>query len=302
MKSKSIYIYGSAIISMLFWGMSFVWTSVLLKYYEPVSIIFFRLLLSTIVLFLWLKIFGGFTKIKREDYKLFLLSSLMNPFLYFLGENYGIKLTTPTVSAVVIATIPLFAPIVAYVTFREKLSWINISGLLVSFFGISIMLMNRNFNLEADPLGVLALFFAVFSAIVYSVFLKKLSLKYNPFLIIAFQNLIGLIYFTPVFLIMDAGSILQEIPNTEAIFSLIALAVFCSSLAYVGFTYTTREIGIAKTNVFTNLIPVFTAIFSFLVIGELINSQKIFGILIVITGLFFSQIKRISKSIKIKNK
>ncbi|MCF8367807.1 MAG: DMT family transporter [Bacteroidales bacterium] len=298
MKAKQFYVYGSAIISMFFWGMSFVWTSVLLKYYEPITIIFFRLLLSTIVLFLWLKLFGGITKIKKEDYKLFLVSSLFNPFLYFIGENYGVKLTTPTISAVVIATIPLFAPIAAYLSFREKLSWLNIAGLLVSFFGISIMLFNRNFSLDADIVGIGALFFAVFSAVGYSVLLKKLSFGYNPFFIIAIQNLIGLIYFAPLFFFLEAGSVFSKLPNSEAITSVIALAVFCSSLAYVGFAYATREIGIARTNVFTNLIPVFTAIFSFLLIGEQINSQKILGILIVIAGLLFAQIRKLNKSIK----
>jgi len=72
----------------------------------------------------------------------------------------------------------------------------------------------------------------------------------------------------------------------------LALAVFCSSLAFVAFTIATREIGVSKANVFANLIPVFTGIFSFLVIGETLNLQKIIGIVVVVAGLFFSQLKK----------
>jgi drug/metabolite transporter (DMT)-like permease len=272
--------------------MSFVWTAIVLEYYQPVTIIFLRLVISTIFLFLWVRIFQKKETINRKDYKLFFISALFNPFLYFLGENYGIKFTSPTISAVLIATIPLFAPIVAYVKLKEKLNWINIAGICISFAGILIMLLNKNLQLDASPRGVLALLIAVFSAVSYVVYLKILSTRYSPFFIIAVQNLIGLVYFLPIFLIFDFNQFISVKPSLTVISSLIALAIFCSSIAFVAFTIATREIGVSKANVFANLIPVFTGVFSFLVIEEELNLQKILGIVIVVGGLFFSPIKK----------
>lgn len=277
---------------MLLWGMSFVWTAIVLEYYQPVTIIFLRLVISTIFLFSWVRIFQKKETINRKDYKLFFISALFNPFLYFLGENYGIKFTSPTISAVLIATIPLFAPIVAYVKLKEKLNWINIAGICISFAGILIMLLNKNLQLDASPRGVFALLIAVFSAVSYVVYLKILSTRYSPFFIIAVQNLIGLVYFLPIFLIFDFNQFISVKPSLTVISSLIALAIFCSSIAFVAFTIATREIGVSKANVFANLIPVFTGVFSFLVIREELNLQKILGIVIVVGGLFFSQIKK----------
>lgn len=277
---------------MLLWGMSFVWTAIVLEYYQPVTIIFLRLVISTIFLFSWVRIFQKKETINRKDYKLFFISALFNPFLYFLGENYGIKFTSPTISAVLIATIPLFAPIIAYVKLKEKLNWINIAGICISFAGILIMLLNKNLQLDASPKGVFALLVAVFSAVSYVVYLKILSTRYSPFFIIAVQNLIGLVYFLPIFLIFDFNQFISVKPSLTVISSLIALAILCSSIAFVAFTIATREIGVSKANVFANLIPVFTGVFSFLVIGEELNLQKILGIVIVVGGLFFSQIKK----------
>jgi drug/metabolite transporter (DMT)-like permease len=277
---------------MLLWGMSFVWTSIALEYYQPVTIIFLRLIISTIFLFSWIKLFQKVEKIQKGDYKLFFISALFNPFFYFLGENYGVKFTSPTISAVIIATIPLFAPIVAYFRLKEKLSWLNITGIMISFFGILIILLNKDLSFETSPKGTLALFFAVFSAVIYSVYLKILSQKYSPFFIIAIQNLIGLILFLPVFLLFDFSAFIMVKPDLRLISSLIALAVFCSSIAFVAFTIAMREIGVSKANVFANLIPVFTGIFSFIIVGEQLNLQKILGIIIVVTGLFFSQFKK----------
>ena len=74
--------------------------------------------------------------------------------------------------------------------------------------------------------------------------------------------------------------------------SLFALAVLCSSMAFILFTIAVREIGVARSNVFANLIPVFTGVFSFIVIAERLGNQKILGIVIVVAGLFFAQMGR----------
>jgi drug/metabolite transporter (DMT)-like permease len=55
--------------------------------------------------------------------------------------------------------------------------------------------------------------------------------------------------------------------------------------------------GISKANVFSNCIPVFTALFSFLLMGEKLSIQNIIGMVIVIAGLFLSQFDRRKKSI-----
>ena len=289
MQSKRIYVDGAVIISMLLWGMSFVWTAVALRYYQPITVIFLRLIFSTLVLFIYLKIVGIKTHIKRTHFNLFLISALFNPFFYFLGENYGVKLTSPTISAVFIATIPLVAPIGAWLFLKEKMSRLNILGLIISFGGVLILLLKNDFSFEFPLAGAGALMFAVLSAVIYTIYLKKLSDYYNPFLIIDVQNLLGILYFAPLFGFLEIDDFIQIRPNVELISSILALAVFCSSLAFVAFTFAMREIGVGKTNVFANLIPVFTGIFSFFIIGEELSTQKIIGIVIVITGLFFSQ-------------
>lgn len=284
---------------MLFWGMSFVWSKIALDYYDPITILLLRLILSSGLLFLGLKLFGRLKKFEKKDWKLFLLSALFNPFLYFLGENYGLKFSTPTITAVIIATIPVFTPVFAWLYFREKLSLLNVFGLVVSFLGVLVMLVDRNYNLNVSPVGVAWLSLAVVTAVFYSVLLKKLAVKYDPFLIIAWQNLIGACYFLPVFLIFDYQHFISVQPNAELISSLLLLAVFASSLAFVFFTISSREIGISKTNLFTNLIPVFTAAFSFVILGEVLEMQKVLGMFVVITGVLMSQLTKNSRFVSI---
>jgi drug/metabolite transporter (DMT)-like permease len=292
-------VYTIAILAMLFWGLSFVWSSIVLQYYSPIATIFLRLVISTAVLFFFLKISGKMEKIKKEDFKLILISAFFNPFLYFLGENYGLKLTSPTIASVIIATIPVFAAIAARVTLKERLHWINVLGIAVSFSGIIIMLINKDMSFNSSPIGIGMLLFAVASAVTYSVFLKRLTLKHSSMNIIFYQNAIGIVLFLPVFLVHDLKNVLSIIPDARLITALLLLAVFASTFAFVFFTMTVKSIGVTRANVFSNLIPVFTGIFSFIFISEIFTLNKIFGMIIVITGVFITQTtKSISRKYK----
>jgi drug/metabolite transporter (DMT)-like permease len=285
-------IYPIIILSMIFWGMSFVWTSIVFKYYHPITTIFIRLIISTLLLTAFIFLTGKFERLQKKDRGLFLLSSLFNPFLYFLGENFGLLNSSPTISSVIIATIPVFTPLVAFIVLRERISWLNVAGIFISFFGIGIMMVNPDLSLNSSPAGIIFLLGAVTSAVIYSVFLKKLTQKYSSLTIITYQNALGVIYFLPLFLFFDFKHFITVRPNMELISSLLQLSVFASSLAFIFFTMTVKEIGVSKTNVFSNLIPVFTAIFSAIFISEIFTSTKIAGMATVIIGVMISQVKR----------
>lgn len=285
-------IYPIILLCMVFWGMSFVWSSIVFKYYNPISTIFLRLIISTTLLSAFIFFSGKYERLKKEDVGLFLFSSLFNPFLYFIGENFGLKNSSPTISAVIIATIPLFTPLVAFFALKERISALNIAGIFISFIGVGIMLVNPDFSLNASPAGVFFLGWAVISAVIYSVFLKKLTQKYSSLTIITYQNAIGILYFLPLFLIFDFQHFITVKPNTELVSSLLQLSFFASSLAFIFFTMSVKELGVSRTNVFSNLIPVFTAIFSVIFISENFSLTKIAGMAVVMAGVLITQIRR----------
>ncbi len=289
MKKIRLPVHFYPLTAMVFWGLSFIWSSYLLKFYEPVTIIFIRLILSASFLFLILRLFFPAEHVARKDLKLILLSSLFNPFLYFLGENYGLKYSTPTISAVIIATIPVFSPVVAYLTFREKLSRLNFVGIAVSFAGIVIMLITKDFTLAADIRGIIFLFGAVLAALFYSVMLKKLTGKYSALLLIAWQNFLGIFLFLPFFLIFEYDSVIHTMPTAGIVGSFLLLSILASSVAFVFFAHSVKLLGISKANIYSNLIPVFTAFFSWILLSESITIRKILGILLVVGGVYLSE-------------
>ena len=199
--------------------------------------------------------------------------------------------SSPVISSAIIATIPLFTPIAAYFFLNERLTGWNILGFIVSFFGVIFMLVNRNLELTISTKGILFLFSAVVVAVGYSISLRKLTLLYKPLTITFVQNVIGMIYFIPVVLVMERFEPSNIANIGSYIIPLLSLGIFASSVAYALWAFAFSKLGAARANIYSNLIPVFTAIFSWIILSETMGLQKIIGILFVIGGLILSQTK-----------
>lgn len=102
--------------------------------------------------------------------------------------------------------------------------------------------------------------------------------------------------FYPVALLKEHESIAAFTFTAEFALPVLLLGIFSSSLAFVFFTHSVKSLGIAKANIYTNLIPVFTAIFSILVLRETPLPQQWMGMLLVISGVAMSQKSPLSRA------
>jgi drug/metabolite transporter (DMT)-like permease len=282
---------------MIFWSFSFIWFKEANKTFHPVTIVFIRLFFSVILLTTYLVATKNFMKIQKKDRKMFLMLALFEPFIYFLGESFGLTYVSATVCSVLISTIPVFATIGAWLFFKERLKIINYSGIILSFIGVLVFILNKDGSISFNIKGLGLLLIAVISAVGYNLTLSRLVGTYTPVYIVNVQNLIGAVLFLPLFLILDFKHF-TDIPLTVGLFKpIIELSVFASCAAFILFAYSVKNMGITKANVFSNCIPVFTALFSFILLGEKLTFQNILGMAIVIAGLFMSQIDGHSKRI-----
>lgn len=281
----------AAFFSMFFWGISYVWSKVVFEFYSPITTIFFRLLISVLVLFIFMKFTGQLQLIKRKDLGLLVISAFFNPFLYFVGESFGLKLVSASVSAFIVATIPVFTPVFAFWFLKERLKPLSMVGLIVSFIGVLFIILRIDFSLSASPLGIGLLFLAVCSAIIYAIILKKLVISYNPVSLIAWQELVGVLYFLPLFLYFDVSTVWLIQPSTNAILSLLALGFFASAIAYVLYTFVLKNMTLSKANIYVNLIPVFAAVTAYFVLDEIFTPVKVIGMILVIFGVVLSQFR-----------
>jgi len=296
--NKQVKTYGAVILAMIFWAFSFIWFKEANKTFYPLTIVFIRLLFAVILMTTFLVATKNFMKIKKKDRKLFLMLALFEPFFYFIGESFGLTYVSATVCSVLISTIPVFATIGAWLIFRERLKLINYAGIILSFIGVLVFILNSDGSLNFNIKGLAFLMLAVLTAVGYNLTLSRLVGTYSPVYIVGVQNIIGATLFLPLFIILDFHHFFRT-PFTFNMFKpIIELAVFASCGAFILFAYSVQKMGITKANVFSNSIPVFTALFSFIILGEKLTIQNIIGMAIVIAGLLMSQMNGRQKNIE----
>ena len=284
---------------MSFWGFSFVWTKIVYEYLLPLSTIFIRLTFAALILVSIKFLFRIKIKPAKGDMKWLFLLSVTEPFMYFLGESFGMQYISSTLASVIISTIPVFSIIIAYIFVNEKLNWLNITGIFISFFGILIMVLEPNLSIKESPLGIGLMMIAVFAAVFYTIFVKKLAAKYKPFTILIWQNIFGSLLFLPLFIGFEWTDFSQVEFDFKLVRTLSQLIIFSSLLAFFLFIHVVDKLGITKTNVFTNFVPVVTAITAWILLPNEDPSLKTaFGILVVILGIYFSQLKLKTKPLQ----
>lgn len=251
---------------------------------------FFRMGFAAIALSAVSFSLGKVTRIEKKDWGWLLLLVLLEPFIYFIGESLGLRmLNSPTISSVIISTIPIITMIAGVLVFKEKISLLNRVGILMTLPGIILMVYEKGSFDVSKKMGLFYLFVAVFAAVGYAMVAKKLADKYNSYTIVTYQHILGTLYFLPLFLIYVGPTFSFSMLTMEVIKPLLYLSLFCSSLAFILFINAIRELGVARTNIFSAVVPAISAYAAYLMGQEIMNLQKIVGIAIVITGVILAQ-------------
>jgi len=283
-------IYIQIILANVFWGFSFVWTDIALKAnIWPITLVSARMIIATVLLGAWARYTGNLQKIQFKHLKYFLGLALCEPFLYFLCETYGQTMVSPTVTSVIIATIPLFTPIVGFLILKEHLNLSTITGIIVSMIGVLAVVFSGDNDISGQLTGAVLVFGAVITALGYAVFVKYLIHRYNATTLVFYQNFIGLLYFVPCFFVVDFSHLGDMQFTFNAVASIIQLSVFASVIAFIFYSQSVKILGVIKAGVFSYMIPVLTALFAFFMVGERLSIIQWLGMAIVIFGLFISQ-------------
>lgn len=284
--------YTLTILAIILWGFSFVWTNDIIQKGIPVfTFLFIRLALAGSLLFAFAKITGKLQKIAKKDVKYLILMAFFEPFIYFIGETYGIKATDSAVlSAVIIATIPIASLFVEKIFYKVPYTVFKVLGTALTLPGIVMVIMKSGESTSVGHYwGIALLFLAVAGATGYSSVVRKLSGNYNPVTITTYQFVIGAAFFLPFFLGWGLDGVNSTLFSKEVMVPLISLAVLCSCVAFLFWVNSIKDLGMTRTNIFSALIPAVSAVGAAMLGQEEITLMSAIGIAVVTAGVIIAQ-------------
>lgn len=284
--------YTLTILAIILWGFSFVWTNDIIQKGIPVfTFLFIRLTLAGTLLFTFAKLTGKLQPIAKKDVKYLILMAFFEPFIYFIGETYGIKATDSAVlSAVIIATIPIASLFVEKIFYKVPYTVYKVLGTALTLPGIVMVIMKSGESTSVGHYwGIALLFLAVAGATGYSSVVRKLSGNYNPVTITTYQFVIGAAFFFPFFLGWGLDGVNSTLFSREVMVPLISLAVLCSCVAFLFWVNSIKDLGMTRTNIFSALIPAVSAVGAAMLGQEEITLMSAIGIAVVTAGVIIAQ-------------
>ena len=218
-----------------------------------------------------------------------LLLGMMEPVVYFLGEQYGILHSNTVFSGVMIAMIPIVSTLAAAPVLGEKPT---AGQLLFSFLSVcgvvGIGLMNRSSG-ALDWIGVAALSVAILSAGAYTLIGRSISREYSPLERTYMMMGVGAVTFTPLALIQTRGSVadyFQPLSQPTYLLAILFLALVCSVACYFLSGYTITYMTVARETVFSNLTTAVSVFAGVLFLHEPFTWFGAFCCLVIFTGIY----------------
>ncbi len=290
--------------TVIFWGLSFVATSVIIEQIPPIMTAMIRFFIAWIVLIFLTKGHKPYGSLKNR-----LLCGFWGISLYFIFENLALNFTSPTNVALIISTIPMFNLVYLKLFSSAKISRKNIIGSMIAFLGVSIVIIGDQLRFEVSPLGDILTICAVIAWIMYTHYLIEIEKKNsessqkNNFLrtlsvtkSITFWGLILLIPPSVFEFVYAENNFLAQLKDVKIIISLLYLGVLCSSVAYYFWNESLKHLGARKTTNSLFTIPVITALAQAFVLKDIPHITTIIGGTLIITGLFYSENKKMKRS------
>lgn len=293
------------IVSMIIWSVSGIAIKHALAVLPPFTMIVLRfvpsvLLMLVIGLICRKSSLFALQKIDRKDWPLFLIAGFCQPFLYYLLETFTYDaLHSPTIAETLLSTSPLLSPIFAAIILRERVTKYNIWGILVSTAGVfALSLIGSKDYSIGNYWGILLAFLAVSAAVIDSIMMRKVPVKYTSLTFIFYAQCVSLLFFIPLWFWKEGPEAIYNLQfaiDKSQLFVALGcvayLTVFASVIAFILFCFALRKVGVTQANAFNNIRPAFTALWMFLFFGEHLPIGKWIGMALIIIGLFVCQKK-----------
>jgi drug/metabolite transporter (DMT)-like permease len=273
------------IVLSAIWGGSFYFFAVIIKELPVFIIVFFRVFLATVALWIFIFMSGQ----KRPELKAiwhnFFLMGFFNNVIPFSLIVWGEQRVAPGLAAVLNATTPFFAVIVAHLsTQNEKLTWNRMAGALIGLAGVAALVgYDAIKNLGADLWFQLAIVMASVSYGICTIFGRRLA-KVPPIVSAASQTAASSLMLFPLMLLIDHPLSLS-LPSLNVSLSLLALALLCTAIAYIIFFNIVKRAGMTNVTLVTLLVPVSAMFLGSFILNEQISARHILGMMVISIGL-----------------
>lgn len=288
---KIILAHFGALLTVTFWATSFLSTKVLMEDggFTPVEMYVYRFAAAYVLLLLL-----TFRHMKSNNWKdelTLFVSGICAGSLYFITENYALKMTTAGNVSLLVSTSPLFTTFLMALVFRQKIKSGVLIGSVVAIIGVSCIIFSHGESIEVRPEGDLLAVAASLCWAIYTVAVRRVIPSYSSLFITRKLFFYGVLTALPLLLLQHEPyhlNLLFDLAQPQYILNFLFLVLLCSVSAYLIWNEVMKDLGSVTSNNYLYLQPPITMVAGYFFLGERIFLLGYIGCLLVIVGLIIS--------------
>lgn len=272
-------------------GLSFLVTKGSLELLSPFELLFLRFALAALIL-------GALALLRviRLDYRGkplrdLLLVCLFQPFLYFIGETFGVRESASSTAGLVIGVLPAVATILGALMLRERVGGLQAAFLGLSILGVALIALfgGAASGSSGSPRGFAFLLGAVASAALYNIFSRRSSRHFSPLETTFAMMVSAALLFSLLGLLDPAGAGFHPGLTSRALEAapgILYLGALSSVLAFFFINFTLSRLRVSQSIVFSNLTTVISVAAGVLLLGETFGPAQLAGSLAIVAGVW----------------
>jgi drug/metabolite transporter (DMT)-like permease len=282
------------------WGFNFSVLKIILREFLPMSFNILRFTAASLATIFFLFMLGKKISIDKHDWVKIILLAVIGHTCYQLLFIYGINATTASNASLLMACVPIYTGIMSSIAGYEKVrptTWISI---FLSFFGIFLIISADAEGLDFSSShfkGNILIILASLSWAIYTVVAAPLLKKYSPVKLTAITMSIGTLLLVP-FSIKELSRQNWQNISTLSWLGFIYSFLLAIALGYVIWYKGVEKIGSTRTSIYSNLTPIFTAFFAWLLLSETITVYYLIGASVIFLGIYLSRINKAKNRLK----
>lgn len=257
------------LLAVLFWSGAFIAGKFTANVIDPVTITFLRFLIAALILAGYRTLRGMTWRFDRLMLAHSLILAIVGMTGYHLLFYKALELTSAIHASLIAATNPFFTYMLSIAFLKSRIRLRRLVYILMALTGVALIITDFSLSSVMESglnAGDLWMFAAVFCWAVYSILVKRFIVRYDPMYLTTMVFIMTVIVLAP-FADFSVVSRLFTYP-AAVVWSMLYMGFFPTVLGYMIQQYSIKEIGPERTNIFINLVPVSTAVLSFLVLGE----------------------------------
>jgi len=280
------------LITVIFWGLSFVATKTVLQEISPTTVIFLRFVIGVILLAVILGARGRSLLPPRSALPDLLLMGFVGIFIHQMLQSFGLTKASAVHTGWLIGITPLWSALLSRIFLKERFSPMKIVGLVGGFLGALLVISQGRLSLDLFHLpstqGDFLILLSTINWAVYSVLGHKTIKQLGSLSTTFGAILLGTCMLAPLFL-YNAGWRELAWLSPKGWAALLFLGIACSGLGYLFWYGALERIEVSRVSAFLYIEPFVTLLAAVLLLNEPVQALTICGGLLVLASVYLLQ-------------